>query len=184
MAIETKEVIVNAVKTLLTQKKVRKLTVKDIVEESNITRQTFYYYFEDIPDLLKWILNRNTDKVLEETLAQGDAESGLHYLFLLALNVRPYVKRGLETNYEDEIKKMVEDYFFDFFMLVAEKRKLYPQCNHSDLKLIMKYHSQAVLGMIRNWSTDDNDDIEHIVHLVHQLVIGGLPPHPSPAQPH
>lgn len=179
MAFETKESIVNAVKTLLAQKKVRKLTVKNIVEESNITRQTFYYYFEDIPDLLKWILNRNTNKVLEETLAQGDAESCLHYLFLLALNVRPYVKQGLETNYRTEIKQMVEDYFFDFFMLVAEKRKLYPQCNHSDLKYIMKYHSQAVLGMIRNWSEEDNNDMDHIVHIVHQIITGKLSPYLS-----
>lgn len=42
-----------AVKRLLMQKKVKKLTVKDIVDECSITRQTFYYHFEDIPDLLK-----------------------------------------------------------------------------------------------------------------------------------
>ena len=65
MAVDTKELIEEAVKRLLMQKKVKKLTVKDIVEECGITRQTFYYHFRDIPDLLKWVLERNTDQLLK-----------------------------------------------------------------------------------------------------------------------
>lgn len=71
MTIGTEELIVQAVERLLMQKKVKKLTVKDIVEECGITRQTFYYHFRDIPDLLKWVLERNTDQLLKETLARG-----------------------------------------------------------------------------------------------------------------
>ena len=62
MAVDTKELIAEAVKRLLMQKKVKKLTVKDIVDECSITRQTFYYHFEDIPDLLKWVLERGTQE--------------------------------------------------------------------------------------------------------------------------
>lgn len=43
-----KEAIAEAARILLLEKKVRKLTVKDIVEECHITRQTFYYHFEGI----------------------------------------------------------------------------------------------------------------------------------------
>jgi len=64
VAVDTKELIAEAVKRLLMQKKVKKLTVKDIVDECSITRQTFYYHFEDIPDLLKWVLERGTDKMV------------------------------------------------------------------------------------------------------------------------
>ena len=53
MAVDTKELIAEAVKRLLMQKKVKKLTVKDIVDECSITRQTFYYHFEEIPRLPK-----------------------------------------------------------------------------------------------------------------------------------
>ena len=74
MAVDTKELSAEAVKRLLMQKKVKKLTVKDFVDECSITRQTFYYHFEEIPDLLKWVLERGTDKMVEETLTQGNAE--------------------------------------------------------------------------------------------------------------
>ena len=51
MAVDMKESIAQAAKVLLTEKGVKKLTVKDIVDACHITRQAFYYHFEDIPAL-------------------------------------------------------------------------------------------------------------------------------------
>lgn len=47
---DMKEVIASAARKLILEKKVKKLTVKDIVEECQITRQAFYYHFEGIPE--------------------------------------------------------------------------------------------------------------------------------------
>ena len=55
MPIDMKGTIAQAAMTLLTEKYVKKLTVKDIVEECHITRQTFYYHFADIPEMFRWI---------------------------------------------------------------------------------------------------------------------------------
>ena len=56
MAVDMKEMIAQAAGRLILEKKVKKLTVKDIVEECSITRQTVYYHFEAIPDLFRGIL--------------------------------------------------------------------------------------------------------------------------------
>ena len=72
MAIDMKKTIAEAASNLLFEKKVKKLTVKDIVEECHITRQAFYYHFEDIPDLIHWVLYQETEVVLEECIAQQE----------------------------------------------------------------------------------------------------------------
>ena len=64
MAADMKQTIAQAAKTLLMEKNVKKLTVKDIVEECQITRQAFYYHFEDIPDLFRWMLERDTARTM------------------------------------------------------------------------------------------------------------------------
>ena len=66
MSAEMKEIIAESARTLIFEKRVKKLTVKDIVEECNITRQTFYYHFEDIPGLFRWILEQGSKKMLEK----------------------------------------------------------------------------------------------------------------------
>lgn len=56
MPTDMKRTIAEAAQTLLVQRHVKKLTVKDIVEECHITRQAFYYHFADIPELLRWMI--------------------------------------------------------------------------------------------------------------------------------
>lgn len=75
MAVEMKEIIAEAAWTLLFEKKVKKLTIKDIVEECHITRQAFYYHFEDIPDLMRWQLKQGARKLMEEGLKKQDLET-------------------------------------------------------------------------------------------------------------
>ena len=172
----TKRALANELQELMAEQPFEKINVAQICQRCHMNRKSFYYHFRDIPDLLKWVLERNTDQLLKETLAQGNAEKGLRCLFLLALNTRPYVEHGLRTNYRDEITRMVEEQLFTFFLQVAERHGLYAQCSHWELKLVMRYHSQAVLGILRSWSEADSDDLDHIVHVVHQLIVGEISP--------
>ena len=63
--------------TLLSQNHVKNLTVKDIVEQCHITRQSFYYHFEDIPAMFRWMLEKRSAQVLAERLDHGDAREGM-----------------------------------------------------------------------------------------------------------
>ena len=40
------------------------ITVKELVEECEVNRQTFYYHFQDIYDLLRWFLEHETSEAL------------------------------------------------------------------------------------------------------------------------
>ena len=51
----TKRAIGASLKNLLREKKLNKITVQDIADDCGINRQTFYYHFQDINDLVEWI---------------------------------------------------------------------------------------------------------------------------------
>ena len=53
MCCNTKEKIATAVKELMRQKSIRKITVQDIMDETGMKRQSFYYHFQDVYDLLR-----------------------------------------------------------------------------------------------------------------------------------
>ena len=95
MPVDMKKKIAEAALRLLTEKKARKLTVKDIVEECHITRQSFYYHFEDIPDLLRWVLEQGLERMMEETQAKENGEESIRYFFLMAVNAMPYVRNPI-----------------------------------------------------------------------------------------
>lgn len=50
----TKQALCDALKRLLTRKNFQHITIGDITKEAGFNRQTFYYHFKDIYDLLSW----------------------------------------------------------------------------------------------------------------------------------
>lgn len=53
-ALFTKQAMYHALKKLITTKSINKITIKDITDTCDLNRQTFYYHFKDIYDLLEW----------------------------------------------------------------------------------------------------------------------------------
>ena len=53
---------------LLNERPLDKITIKDIVDDCGISRNTFYYHFQDIAALLEHILNADVQRVLSQHL--------------------------------------------------------------------------------------------------------------------
>lgn len=176
VAADMKETIAQAAKTLLMEKGVKKLTVKDIVEECRITRQAFYYHFADIPDLFRWMLERDTERTMLEAQSFADGEARLRYFFIVSLNALPYVKKGMESVYRDELEGMLSRYVQDLFEQVCDEEGLYQTCSRFETRLILRYHSQAVMGILRSWTEADMKNLDQIVHTVFRLMTEGISP--------
>ena len=176
VAANMKETIARAAKTILLERNVKKLTVKDIVEECQITRQAFYYHFEDIPALFRWILERDTQRTLLEARALGNGEARLRCLFIMAINALPYMKKGMESNYREELELLLAQYLQRLFEQVCDAEGLYQTCTRFEVKLILRYHSQAILGLLRNWTEEDTKNLDQIVHIAYRLMTDGISP--------
>ena len=173
---DRKELIAAAAGRLLLRRDGKKLTVTDIVNECHITRQTFYYHFEDIPDLLKWILDQASSQLEKEIFEQEDEEKALKRCFLIALESKPYMDKTMQTNYGQELEKMLRDHIYHLSMRIVEKKNLYQDCSYRDLKLVVRYHCEAITGILRNWTDEDSENLDHIVHEINLLMGGKIIP--------
>ena len=176
MAVDMKEMIAQAAGRLILEKKVKKLTVKDIVEECSITRQTFYYHFEDIPDLFRWILKRGSERLLQECMEQEGAEEKLRYLLLMLLNAKPFVRQGMTSNYRDEMEQIIRETFYAFFEQAAVESGLYQDYSGKDAGMIIRYHCAALMGLLQSWTEKDTQDLDYIVHSVYRILKGEMAP--------
>ena len=67
----TKDAIIEAFWQLLEEKAYNKITVKDIVNRCQINRNTFYYHFHDIPELLEETVKSVTDQIIRTYAPYG-----------------------------------------------------------------------------------------------------------------
>lgn len=174
MPLHMKDNIAEAARKLLMEKNVKKLTVKDIVEECQITRQTFYYHFQDIPELISWVLERETEKLRSEAQAQEDPENRLKFFFAVSLNAMPYIKRSMLTNYRDEIGRILLEHFRRMIEESEEGKELARRCSQAQFDLIVRYHSMAILGIFGSWTEEDTKHQDEIVHQIYQMINNGI----------
>ena len=63
--LNTKVELANAFKELSKKKPMNKITVNDLIKYCQLNRNTFYYHFEDIHDLINWMFNEEVKKIID-----------------------------------------------------------------------------------------------------------------------
>lgn len=117
-----------------------------------------------------------TGHVFQEVLSKGSAEDGLRCFFVMAIHALPYAKRGRDSNYGAELEQISRQCLQHFFAAAAEKHNYYRQCSAAETKIILRYHSLAVFGLLQEWTEEDSEHLDEIVHTVFCLMTQGVPP--------
>ena len=62
----TKKAIKEAFLELLSDRPLHQITIKDIVEQCGINRNSFYYHYQDLPALIEEIVMEEADAIINE----------------------------------------------------------------------------------------------------------------------
>ena len=117
----------------------------------HITRQTFYYHFEDIPDLLLWMMKRNLKRSMQEASMQSTPEESLKYLITLSLSSRLFVEKAMHAGYREELERLVTQSFNSTLIERILRRWHFPPgCTREQMSLMLRYHLNAVVGLMRS----------------------------------
>ena len=85
MANLTKQAIKSSFMKLLNQQPLSKISVRDIVEDCGINRNSFYYHFQDIPSLIEEIIKEDADRIIEQHPTVNSLRECINIMFRYAL---------------------------------------------------------------------------------------------------
>lgn len=147
----TKNAIETAFLKLLKDRNFEKVMVKDIVEECGLTRNTFYYYYDDTYNIIEDILERETRRMiglLDEGISIFESAKDIFEF----LEENPRIVRHLFGSAKKEemyryVRSMIEIVLRHYFELQTTGQKLSEQ-NRRALIQTGKY---AVQGTIAEW---------------------------------
>ena len=99
----TKEKIAQALRHLMAERPFEKITVQNLMDETRMKRQSFYYHFQDTRDVLMWICRR---EVLEPLAAsQLDFEEWMLLALELLSRDRCFYRKLLKAASLDFIRE-------------------------------------------------------------------------------
>lgn len=85
MANFTKQAIKSSFMKLLNQQPLSKISVRDIVEDCGINRNSFYYHFQDIPSLIEEIIKEDAYRIIEQHPTVNSLRECINIMFRYAL---------------------------------------------------------------------------------------------------
>ena len=153
MSLTTKRALANSLKKLLSKRSFDKITVKDIVEDCGVNRQTFYYHFHDIYDLIEWIFQDAAEDLIRNGLDYEDWSAGLEILLqylqenrALILNAYNSISHEVVADY---IKKVLRPYAENIVHKQAEL--MGSSVAEEDVELVTDIFTLASSGLVMEW---------------------------------
>lgn len=152
MAKQTQKFIMSTFMQLLENESLDKITVRDIVEECEINRNTFYYHYSDIYDLLDDVFRVEAEKFLEQDV-DDNTTFGEEYA-RAAQFVLKYRKAILHI-YDSKKRDVLENYFetlaFSFINRFVKKESEGYVLSDDDVDYITGFYTHAIVGNTIEW---------------------------------
>ncbi len=164
--------LAEAVKNCMKTAPVESITVKQIVEECGVSRQTFYRNFIDKYDLINWYFDRLLEDSFRELGSGKTLRAGLIRKFKFIKEERVFFQAAFKVDEQNNLKE--HDFFmiYEFYCrLIREKTGELP-----DLKTrkLLEMYCQASIYMTVQWVLKGMREPEENLA---DLMIEAMPPH-------
>ena len=151
----TKEIIAKTFTELLDEKPMSKITVKDIVERCGVNRNTFYYHFKDIYDLVEWSCLEDARKALEEKKTHDTWQEGFLNIFEAVLANKPFVMNVYRCVDREQVEKYLKPLTDGLIMGVIDEQSKGITVRDEDKEFIARIYSYVFIGIMLDWIKDD-----------------------------
>ncbi len=172
----TKMVLKQSLLSLMGDKPIEKITVKEICEKADINRGTFYAHYKDPYDLLAQIENELFDEIniSVESSLNAESISGLLDKIFESIQKNIELCRVLFSDNGDKV-------FVRRIMYIARDRsiaewnKLIPSGRDEQLERLYTFYANGCIAIIQNWLENGmKESPQELSDFIEKLTIQGL----------
>lgn len=151
MANFTKKAIKETFITLLEERPLSEITVKDIVETCGINRNSFYYHYQDMPALIEEIVKEEADAIIHEYPSVNSIVECFDALTKFASRRKRtimHIYRSVSREVFERNLMTVSEYFVRSYIDTALSRE---NISEEDKKTVIDYYKCVSFGLIIDW---------------------------------
>ncbi len=172
---KTKALLRAGLARLMQTKSIKEITVKELVEEVDINRSTFYLHYSDIYQMLESVEEELMEEITETILShEGEPpkeDGSLPFIadFFTILDKNRDICRALlgsngDMAFVGRTEQLIAGTIFQHYAGKLSK-------NVRDIEYAYAFCLNGCVGVIKAWLADgDNDSPQHMAQLTHQMV--------------
>ena len=163
LSYQRKKQMAEALKTLMTQKSLQKITIQEIADSCGMNRYTFYYHFKDIYDLLAWMFQEETLSLIQKSDNCLTWQDGFQ-LFLRAIQENKEVcKCALNSLGQEALRNMFHQQAAHLMGLFLADVRGNHQVSDAYQNFLGDFYIAALSGIVMEWVRRDMDLSEETI---------------------
>lgn len=175
MTIVIKRVLASTLKEIAEKKSLSKITINDLTQACDVSRQTFYNNFKDIYDLVEWIYLKEVVTPIERGKIYDKWQDALSSIFqyisenhVFVLNTyRSFGKEFLEKVLRQEIELFLSNQVFKKIEVTKEEAK--------QVEFSYSFYTYALVGVGLDWIEKQMpESVEELVERIERVMLGEI----------
>ena len=151
----TKQELSAALKTLMSQKPLEKISIREITDLCGLLRETFYYHFADIYDLVKWMFEEEAIVLLRQHEGVQLWQEGLLQLFHYIQDNRAFCLCALRSIGHSHLRKFFQADIYGIVQRTVEQLSREMGCPADEL--VTQFYVIALVGTVESWLLGELD---------------------------
>ena len=148
MAVNMKSMIAEAFMTLSKTKDVDKITVTDLVKACHISRQTFYYHFQDILEVIEWSVQQVFQEILARRMDTDAPEDTLRTFIESSSEADVLLKKLLHSQRREQIETIFVNAVRSYLQEVLNRQELKSDLPLADAKIMLDFCTYGIVGLL------------------------------------
>ena len=174
-SLTTKKAIAYTFKDLLKKKTFNKITLNDISNKCDINRQTFYYHFQDIRDLIEWICIDEVDNLLEKKDECEKWEDKILLIFKIMEQEKIFINNIYNSVSVEVLRSNLYRLVYPIIYNEIVEKSKGKNLREEDKKFITDFYKYSFVSIVLNWIDNGmHENPELIVAKVSSLITGTI----------
>ena len=172
MATDMKMLIAEHFDALVRQRGIDKVTVKAVIEDCGISRQTFYYHFQDIMDVVEWYQNQSLRQSIERSLEAPSYQEAIRGVIYEVFQHRALIQQLIASHRRKEMELLFFKAMRTYLQELLRGRSPDLSGSLADLDTVLSFYSCGLVGMLLMSLEQKNPDVDALAGQMCRLLTG------------
>lgn len=174
MPVNVKPLIADAFIKLSKEKNIDKITVKDIVDECGISRQSFYYHFQDILEVIEWSAEQAFQKLLERSMETDDAEAVFHDFITASDEASAMLRKLLNSQKREQVERLMVRAVRAYLQELIRRKGPIADIPYEDADAALSFCTYGIVGLLLEYCKKKDVDRDRLARQMYRLLTGRM----------
>ena len=176
--LNTKRTLAASLKGFMEKKPLSKITISEIIADCGVNRKTFYYHFDDIYALLKWMLEKEAIEVVKQFDLLVDYREAVLFVMNYVRENKHLLCCAYDSMGRDEMKRFFYADFIGIMQTVVRntEQQLGVNVEEQFKEFLAHFYTEAIAGLlIDEFTNKEGHDPEKAVEYLSLVLKSSLP---------